>query len=163
MDDIVVHQLGRAGASGAARFAPHLALAPILHRIRDTLGKVYVEKNLLFAVDCLPELTWRIDQGDAFEILGNVLDNAAKWASHKVSVRIWSDSQRLRIRVSDDGPGFADPQAVLKRRVRLDESVPGHGIGLAVVRDLVDSHQGELTLSRADLGGAQVDIVLPAA
>jgi two-component system sensor histidine kinase PhoQ len=163
MDDIVVHQLGRAGASGAARFAPHLALAPILHRIRDTLGKVYVEKNLLFAVDCLPELTWRIDQGDAFEILGNVLDNAAKWASHKVSVRIWSDSQRLRIRVTDDGPGFADPQAVLKRRVRLDESVPGHGIGLAVVRDLVDSHQGELTLSRADLGGAQVDIVLPAA
>jgi two-component system sensor histidine kinase PhoQ len=163
MDDIVVHQLGRAGASGAARFAPHLALAPILHRIHSALAKVYVEKNLVFAVDCPPELTWRIDQGDAFEMLGNVLDNAAKWASHKVSVRIWPDSQRLRIRVTDDGPGFADPQAVLQRRVRLDETVPGHGIGLDVVGDLVASHQGQLTLSHADSGGAQIDIVLPAA
>jgi len=65
--------------------------------------------------------------------------------------------------VCDDGPGFADPQAVLARRVRLDEQVPGHGIGLAVVKDLVASHQGELTVSRAELGGAQIDIVLQAA
>lgn len=163
MDDIVVHQLGRAGASGAARFAPHLALAPILNRIRDTLAKVYVDKNLLFTLDCPPDLTWRMDQGDAFEMLGNVLDNAAKWAQKKVSARIWLDGKRLHIRVCDDGPGFADPQAVLARRVRLDERVPGHGIGLAVVRDLVASHQGELTVAKADLGGAQIDIVLHAA
>jgi two-component system sensor histidine kinase PhoQ len=163
MDDIVVHQLGRAGASGAARFAPHLALAPILNRIRDTLAKVYIDKHLVFTLDCPPDLSWRIDEGDAFEILGNVLDNAAKWAKHAVAVRIWIDSKRLCIRVSDDGPGFADPLAVLQRRVRLDERVPGHGIGLAVVRDLVASHQGELTISHADAGGAQLDIVLPAA
>jgi len=163
MDDIVVHQLGRAGASGAARFAPQLALAPILSRIRDTLVKVYVEKNLVFALDCPPELTWRVDEGDAFEMLGNVLDNAAKWARSKVSVRIWVDGKRLHICVCDDGSGFADPQSVLARRVRLDEQVPGHGIGLAVVKDLVASHQGVLTFSRADLGGAQIDIVLQAA
>lgn len=163
MDDIVVHQLGRAGASGAARFAPHLALAPILNRIRDTLAKVYVDKNLVFALDCPPNLTWRMDEGDAFEMLGNVLDNAAKWAQKKVSARIWVDGKRLHIRVCDDGPGFADPQAVLARRVRLDERVPGHGIGLAVVRDLVASHQGELNFSKADLGGAQIDVVLHAA
>jgi len=163
MDDIVVHQLGRAGASGAARFAPHLALAPILNRICDTLAKVYVEKNLVFSVDCPAALTWRIDEGDAFEILGNVLDNAAKWARQNVSARIWLDDKRLCIRVSDDGPGFIDPQAVLQRRVRLDERVPGHGIGLSVVKDLVASHQGELTISHAEAGGAQMDIVLPAA
>jgi two-component system sensor histidine kinase PhoQ len=160
MDDIVVHQLGRAGASGAARFAPQLALAPILNRIRDTLAKVHVDKHLVFALDCPPDLTWRIDEGDAFEILGNVLDNAAKWAQSKVSVRLWVDGKRLFIRVCDDGPGFADPQAVLARRVRLDERVPGHGIGLAVVKDLIASHQGELNVSKADLGGAQIDIVL---
>jgi two-component system sensor histidine kinase PhoQ len=163
MDDIVVHQLGRAGASGAARFAPHLALAPILNRIRDTLAKVYVDKHLAFTLDCPPDLTWRMDEGDAFEMLGNVLDNAAKWAQKKVSARIWLDGKRLHIRVCDDGPGFADPQAVLARRVRLDERVPGHGIGLAVVRDLVASHQGALTISESDLGGAQIDIVLQAA
>jgi two-component system sensor histidine kinase PhoQ len=163
MDDIVVHQLGRAGASGAARFAPQLALAPILKRISDTLAKVYVEKNLAFALECPADLSWRIDEGDAFEMLGNVLDNAAKWARHRVLVQIRVDGKRLHIRVCDDGPGFADPQAVLARRVRLDERVPGHGIGLAVVKDLVTSHQGELTVSQAELGGAQIDIVLQAA
>lgn len=163
MDDIIGHQLGRAGASGAARFAPRLALAPILQRVCDSLAKVYVDKQLVFELDCPAELSWRIDEGDAFEMLGNVLDNAAKWARHSVSVRLWLQAGRLCVRVTDDGPGFGDPQAVLQRRVRLDEQVPGHGIGLAVVSDLVASHQGELTLSRAQAGGAQLDIVLPAA
>lgn len=163
MDDIVVHQLGRAGASGAARFAPHLTLAPILNRIRDTLAKVYLDKHLVFALDCPPDLSWRMDEGDAFEMLGNVLDNAAKWAQSKVFAQLWVDGKRLHIRVCDDGAGFADPGAALARRVRLDERVPGHGIGLAVVRDLVASHQGELKVSSADLGGAQIDIVLQAA
>ena len=162
MNDIVGHQLGRAAASGAARFAPLLVLAPILNRIRDSLAKVYADKNLVFTTDCPPELSWRIDEGDAFEILGNLLDNAAKWAKNAVTVRIWRDADHLCIRVTDDGPGFVDPQAVLQRRVRLDEKVPGHGIGLAVVRDLVASYQGKVTLSRAKAGGAQLDIALPA-
>ena len=163
MDGIVQHQLGRAAASGAARFAPHLVLAPILNRIRDSLAKVYTDKALAFTVECPPDLSWRIDEGDAFEILGNVLDNAAKWAMHRVQARIWRDAGRLFIRVEDDGPGFSDVQAVPQRRVRLDERMPGHGIGLAVVSDLVASHQGELKLSRGPLGGAQLDIVLRAA
>jgi two-component system, OmpR family, sensor histidine kinase PhoQ len=161
MDDIVRHQLGRAGAAGATRFAPHLALGPILNRIRDTLAKVYAEKNLAFVIDCPSELTWRIAEDDTFEMLGNLLDNAAKWANSKVAVSVHLDSSRLLIQITDDGPGFVDPQAGLKRRVRLDETVPGHGIGLAVVRDLIANYQGELTISRAISGGAQLDIVLP--
>jgi two-component system sensor histidine kinase PhoQ len=160
MDDIIVHQLGRAGASGATGFAPPLALVPLVNRIRDALLKVYAEKGLTFTVDCPPGLTWRIDEGDAFEILGNVLDNAAKWAKHAVSPRIWIEANRLHIRVTDDGPGFAASQGVPARRVRLDERVPGHGIGLAVVKDLLASHQGELNISQADSGGAQIDMVL---
>ena len=163
MNDIVVHQLGRAGASGAARFALPLAMAPVLHRIADTLAKVYMEKRLNIALFCPPELTWRIDEADAFEILGNVLDNAAKWARQQVTVNVWQENGQLCARVRDDGPGFADLQAVLQRRVRLDERVPGHGIGLSVVRDLIASHDGEIRISNADLGGAQVDIVLRAA
>ena len=163
MDDIVVHQLGRAAASGAARFALPLALAPVLNRIRDTLAKVYVEKTLSIEIICTPDLTWRINEADAFEILGNVLDNAAKWAKQQVSVSVWPDGKQLYVRVCDDGPGFADPQAVLQRRVRLDERVPGHGIGLSVVRDLVASHDGELTVSRSAVGGAQIDLILRAA
>jgi two-component system sensor histidine kinase PhoQ len=163
MDDIVQHQLGRAGASGAARFAPYVALAPIVNRIRDSLEKVYAEKALAFTVDCPPDLSWRIDEGDAFEMFGNAMDNAAKWAKHRMGVRVWREADRLKIRVEDDGPGFSDIQAILQLHVRMDEKVPGHGVGLTVVNDLVASHQGELNLSRSQWGGAQLEIVLPAA
>ena len=163
MDDIVQHQLGRAAASGATRFAPYLALAPVLHRIRDSLQKVHADKGLDFSVDCPPELSWRIDEGDAFEMFGNVMDNAAKWARHRIDVRVWREADRLAIRVDDDGPGFSDTQSILQLHVRGDEQVPGHGVGLAVVKDLVASHEGQLALSRSDLGGARLDIVLPAA
>lgn len=163
MDDIVQHQLGRAAASGSARFAPYLPLAPILNRIRESLGKVYADKGLALTVVCPPELNWRIDEGDAFEMLGNVMDNAAKWARHRVAVSVWHEDDQLNIRVEDDGPGFSDTQSILQLHVRADEQVPGHGVGLAVVNDLVASHEGELNLSRSDLGGARLDIVLPAA
>ncbi len=163
MDDIVQHQLGRAAASGSTRFVPYLSLAPILNRIRDSLDKVYADKGLAFTLDCPSDLNWRIDEGDAFEMLGNVMDNAAKWAQHRVAVGVWHDAGRLNIRVEDDGPGFSDTHSILQLHVRADEKVPGHGVGLAVVNDLVASHEGELNLSRSDLGGARLDIVLPAA
>ena len=163
MDDIVQHQLGRAAASGSAHFAPHLLLAPVLGRIRDSLNKVYADKQLAISVDCAALLSWRIDEGDAFEILGNLMDNAAKWARRSVAVRAWQDAGRLVLRVEDDGPGFSDVESILQLHVRLDQRVPGHGVGLAVVNDLVASHHGQLKLSRGALGGAQVEIVLPAA
>jgi two-component system, OmpR family, sensor histidine kinase PhoQ len=163
MDEIVQHQLTRAAASGAARFAPYLPLAPILNRIRDSLVKVYADKGLEFTIACHPDLSWRIDEGDAFEMLGNVMDNAAKWAKRRVAVRVERDGARLSIRVEDDGPGFSDIESILQLHVRADEKVPGHGVGLAVVNDLVASHEGELKLTRGALGGARVDIVLPAA
>jgi two-component system sensor histidine kinase PhoQ len=162
MDDIVQHQLARAAASGAALFVPPLPIAPVLQRIRDSLAKVYAERHLTFVVECPPQLAWRIDEGDAFELLGNVMDNAAKWAKRQVAVKAWRDADGLRLSVRDDGPGFSDTQSILQLHVRLDERVPGHGVGLAVVNDLVASHGGELRLGRSDLGGAQVDILLPA-
>jgi two-component system sensor histidine kinase PhoQ len=163
MDDIVQHQLGRAAASGASRFAPYLALAPVLSRIRDSLAKVYADKDLTFSLESEPTLEWRIDEGDAFEILGNVMDNAAKWARQRVAVSARRERDRLHIRIDDDGPGFSDTTSILQLHVRGDEKVPGHGVGLAVVNDLVASHGGELKLSRSDLGGARIEIVLQAA
>ena len=163
MDDIVQHQLGRAAASGSSRFAPYLPLAPVLNRIRDSLAKVYAEKGLVFSLDIPSELSWRIDEGDAFEMLGNVMDNAAKWAKHQVAASVRREEERLHIRVEDDGPGFDDTESILQLHVRGDEKVPGHGVGLAVVNDLVASHDGELTLSRSNRGGARIDILLRAA
>ena len=161
MDAIVQHQLGRAAASGSARFVPYLPLAPIVNRIRDSLAKVYADKQLVFTVECPPELEWRIDEGDAFEMLGNVMDNAAKWAKHHVAACVSRDAGGLTIRVDDDGPGFSDTRSILQIHVRADEQVPGHGVGLAVVNDLVASHEGVLKLSRNEMGGGRVDMVLP--
>jgi len=162
MDDIVVHQLGRAAAGGKVLFASALPLAPLVTRIQGTLIKVHAERSLRWTLDCPDDLVWRIGEGDAFELLGNLMDNAAKWAKQRVKVKVWIDpDHQLRIQVEDDGPGFADTQVVGRRRVRLDEQVPGHGIGLSVVKDLVDSHGGELRVSRSELGGAQVDVTLP--
>ena len=138
-------------------------MAPVLDRIREALAKVYAEKNLAISVDCPPELQWRIDEGDLFEMLGNVMDNAAKWARARVQARAWVEGGRLHLQVDDDGPGFSDTESILQMHVRLDERVPGHGIGLAVVNDLVASHHGELTLSRGELGGGRVRMVLPPA
>ncbi|HEY0825662.1 MAG TPA: ATP-binding protein [Ramlibacter sp.] len=163
MDDIVQHQLGRAGAGGATRFAPPVLIAPVLDRVRDALAKVYAEKKLSLATECQPDLSWRIDEGDLFEILGNTMDNAAKWAQSRVVARALRVDGKLVMRIEDDGPGFSDTESVLQIHVRGDERVPGHGVGLAVVNDLVASHHGQLTLSRGPLGGALVEIVLPAA
>ncbi|MES2937184.1 MAG: ATP-binding protein [Pseudomonadota bacterium] len=161
MDDIVQHQLGRAAASGSARFAPPIAVLPVLQRIREALAKVYADKGVAFGVECEPGLMWRIDEGDLFEIAGNLMDNAGKWARARVAARVWREDGRLKIRVDDDGPGFSDTESILQLHVRLDERVPGHGVGLAVVNALVASHQGELLLGTAEIGGARVDVVLP--
>jgi two-component system sensor histidine kinase PhoQ len=163
MDGIVQHQLARAAAGGSSRFVPYLQIAPVLQRIRDSLAKVYAEKGVAFTLEIAPGLAWRIDEGDAFEMLGNVMDNAAKWAKARVAVSVRREGDRLHIRVDDDGPGFRDTQSILQIHVRGDEKVPGHGVGLAVVNDLVASHDGELSLTRSELGGASVEIVLRAA
>jgi two-component system sensor histidine kinase PhoQ len=160
MDHIVQHQLGRAAASGAARFTPPIALAPVLLRVRDSLLKVYADKALMFTVECAPDLVWRIDEGDLFEMMGNVMDNAAKWAKSRGAVKAWRDRASLHLRVDDDGPGFTDTEAILQLHVRMDEKVPGHGVGLAVVNDLVKSHEGELKLVASEWGGGRVDVTI---
>ncbi|RYY86085.1 MAG: histidine kinase, partial [Comamonadaceae bacterium] len=106
MDDIVQHQLARAAAGGAARFVPPLLLAPVLERIRDALSKVHAARGLVFHVDCPPDLAWRIDEGDLFEVMGNLMDNAGKWARTRVQVQVRREVNALRIVVEDDGPGF---------------------------------------------------------
>jgi two-component system sensor histidine kinase PhoQ len=161
MDAIVQHQLGRAAASGSARFTRPVAIAPVLERIREALAKVYADKGVAIAVDAPAGPAWRIAEADLFEMMGNLMDNAAKWAKSRVVVRAWREGPALRLRIDDDGPGFSDTESILQLHVRLDERVPGHGVGLAVVNDLVASYEGELKLQRSDLGGGRVDITLP--
>ena len=95
-------------------------------------------------------------------MVGNVLDNACKWCREKVRVSVRVD-EGLTLAVEDDGPGIAaeDRAKVLERGVRTDESVPGHGLGLAMVHDTVDLYGGKLTVDASPLGGARFSLRLP--
>lgn len=106
---------------------------------------------------------WPFDREDMLELLGNLLDNACKWGRHSVRLSWQTDDSGLRIVVEDDGVGLsaAARSAVLNRGVRLDESTPGHGLGLGIVNDLVEAYEGQLELGAADLGGLRAEVQLP--
>lgn len=106
---------------------------------------------------------WPFEREDMLELLGNLLDNACKWARTAVRLEWQLAAGSLQLQVEDDGPGIDQQHRdhVLSRGGRLDESVTGHGLGLAIVGDLVEVYGGELTLGDSDLGGLAVRVVLP--
>jgi signal transduction histidine kinase len=115
-------------------------------------------------------LPWfRGDEGDLEEIAGNLLDNACKWSNGQIAVSMTSErtpsAQMLVIRIEDDGPGLTEDEGkkVLRRGVRLDEKTPGSGLGLDIVKELVDVYGGSLQLKRSVLGGLLCELRLPAA
>jgi two-component system sensor histidine kinase PhoQ len=130
--------------------------------------KVYARKDLSIVLALQPGALFVGDRGDLTELLGNLLDNACKWCKAQVNVTVSLDpaaepKQRLRIVIEDDGPGIsaADRARVLDRGVRADEKVPGHGLGLAMVRDTVDLYGGRLAIEQSSLGGARISVALP--
>ena len=165
MNKTVEYQLQRAAASGRMALSAPLSVADYASKIRDTLSKVYAAKQLHFEVLVPPELVFRGDEGDLLEVLGNLTDNACKWAQH--NVRILAARQAdgdVVLQVEDDGPGIPLDQRerILARGSRADPSTPGHGIGLAVVSDIVrDVYQGELAITQSELGGACIRVLLP--
>ena len=163
MDEIVAYQLSRAATSGHQTFAAPLPLEPYAEEIVRSLEKVYVSKSVLCEFDIDPAARFYGDQGDLMELLGNLLENAFKWARRRVllSARPLQGSAKrngLELCFEDDGPGIAedDVDRLLQRGVRGDERVQGHGIGLAIVQDIVKAYRGELAVERSpSLGGAR--------
>jgi len=171
MDEIVRYQL-RKPASLASE---NLGLASIavdkeVRRLIDGLRKVYHEKSPNIQATVSKGLTFRGDTGDFLELAGNLLDNACKWCEREVRISVAPaenskpGASGLKLVVSDDGPGIPEEaaDALLQRGMRLDESTPGHGIGLAVVKDIARSYGGQLSISRSTLGGAEIVVTIPA-
>ena len=163
MDQRVSYQLRRARASGATGLGVEpVAVEPVLRDIVATLDKVYRDKHVSCELAVSARAAFHGDPGDLSEMLGNLLDNAYKYCKRRVVVAVQARSAGITIRVEDDGPGM-DAAAVamlLERGTRADESVPGHGIGLAVVRETVELYHGSLAVGRSALGGAQVTLDL---
>ncbi|MCW9059626.1 MAG: ATP-binding protein [Gammaproteobacteria bacterium] len=157
-------ELRRARLAGGAYRGEAVELSEELPALVEVLRMAHRDRNLEIEADIPSQMRYFGDREDLLEVVGNLLDNACKWAAHRVSLQVRSGNG-LEFRVEDDGPGrdAEEREQLLRRGVRIDEQgVPGHGLGLAIVQEIVDALGGELRLGRSEaLGGFQVEVRLP--
>ncbi len=171
MDRTVAYQLQRAAASGRTTLTNPVPLKPAADSILNSLHKVYRDKKVTSGVQVDSETRFYGDEGDLIEILGNLTDNAFKWCRYRIRLKAYNRKgqetgvKSLVLEVEDDGPGIpVNARAtILDRGVRADSFTQGHGIGLAVVRELVEEvYSGRLEIGDSSLGGASVKVSLQA-
>jgi two-component system sensor histidine kinase PhoQ len=170
MNDLVGYQLSRAASGGHKLFAAPMPIEPDAEEIVRGLEKVYAAKGVFCEFEIDPDARFYGEKGDLQELLGNLLENAFKWAKSRVLLTVKTGATAAHRRpglimmVEDDGPGIPEEKIahVLQRGVRGDERVQGHGIGLAIVQDIVRSYRGALVVGDSDeLGGARFEVTLP--
>jgi two-component system sensor histidine kinase PhoQ len=163
IDDIVSYQRQRAAVAGTGGMTRQIVIAPILQRLCASLDKVHLERGIHCSIHIDAQLALRADQGDLFELFGNLLENAYKHCRERVRVSARTGSRQVRIEFEDDGGGIPTDGAerILRRGERADRRHPGEGIGLAVVSEIVRQYRGELSIGRSELGGAKISISLP--
>ncbi|MEO1081845.1 MAG: ATP-binding protein [Pseudomonadota bacterium] len=162
MDEVMQWHLQRAVGANH-RLLQRVEVLPVLERLRSTLLKVYAARDLEIVVATEGDARFRGDERDLMEILGNLLDNACKYARAKVRARAMRDEDDgLRLIIEDDGEGISPElrDTLLGRGARADSRQEGQGIGLAVVMDIVKAQQGKLVLGDSALGGARVELIL---
>lgn len=159
------YQLARARAAALKR-SPGVAadVRASLDPVIAALSRLYARRDVSFSVTYQDQPTVALDAQDLNEIVGNVLDNAGKWAKSRAEVVVRCRDDFAEIIVDDDGPGLPPEtyEHVFGLGERLDERTPGHGLGLAIVRDLVELYDGRVTLDVAPLGGLRVILTFPA-
>lgn len=155
-------ELRRARLAGGGPPASRFELRPQFEALAAAMQRLYVAKALDIELQ-VPALGFAVDREDMLELFGNLLDNACKWASHRVRIRVADDASALQCTIEDDGLGV--PAELLDRLgtagLRADEQRPGHGLGLVIVSDIVAQYGGELHYARSDeLGGLKVSLRL---
>lgn len=167
MDRQIAWHLKRARSAGGRRVLGQLTpLDPVIDDILLVLSRPLQDQGIAVSRDIAPGLTLPVEQEDAQEILGNLLENAAKWAKAHIAIRAEEQEGRISLTIADDGPGMkdADFALALSRGTRLDERGPGAGLGLSIVADLAALNGGSLRLGRDEaLGGLAARVTLPAA
>jgi signal transduction histidine kinase len=160
----VERELARSRLASPTRGTRACALEPLVARLVATLQRTPSGERLDWRVAVPGELAVAVDPDDLAELLGNLLDNAAKWARQTVEISATA-AGRVSLVIEDDGPGVAagDRDKLGTRFVRLDTTTPGHGIGLAIARDIVQAYGGSLAFAEAAIGGLAVHLDLPAA
>jgi len=162
MNLMIEHQLKRAQSAGQSSWHLGVEVEPIVEKLLNSLKKIYRDKQLRYQLNHTSSVIFKGDEADLLEMLGNLLDNASKAAHSLVSIDIIEQENRLIIAIEDDGKGIPEDQVeqILQRGTRVDTYQQGHGIGLAIVRDLVDSYQGQLNIAQStELGGAKFTLI----
>lgn len=162
MDQIVQYHLRRAVAGRQLLSGQGCDPIPVVQKLLATMAKVYQHKRIHLQFDYDEDLLFVGEVDDLFELLGNLLDNAHKFAISEIRLQLRRDDTRLHICLEDDGPGIEPSlrEQVLLRGVRADSS-SGQGIGLSVCHEIIASYQGEISIRDSELGGARFDIRLP--
>ena len=130
--------------------------------MREVLSKIYANVDIEIELRCQVEIC-DLDRDDMLELIGNLLDNACKFASSRVRLTAGLAERRLELVFEDDGPGL-EPEQLQKlnrRGQRLDERVAGHGLGLGICRDILDYYHGEVAFTKSALGGLRVAVTIP--
>ena len=157
MDEIISYQLQRAAVSGRTTLARPVPVARIVRRLLRSLDKVYQDKQVTVDLELEPSAAFSGDESDLTEILGNLLENAYKYCHRavRVCVRMDQHSEGVEISIEDDGAGIAADQVdtVLQRGKRMDESIPGQGLGLSMANEIISLYGGQLTFAASPLGG----------
>ncbi|MBV6447880.1 ATP-binding protein [Nitrosomonas sp.] len=162
MDNTIQYQLRRAATAGSSPGMGLILLRPMADRIVNTVTKAYRDKHPHITAAIDDTISLRIDEGDLMELLGNLVDNAFKWCRHSIHLSAGYQDNQVVIQVKDDGPGIQPHEIarILERGVRADQSTPGHGIGLAIVRDIMQVYGGELSIENNPDGGLCVTLRL---
>lgn len=169
MQDQIHHHLDRAQIAAQTNVIGALTpVAPVIEGILRVMRKVHEARAITIEDDVAPDLRFRGEKQDLEEIVGNLVDNACKWAANRVVIRARSDAKagesRLHLTIDDDGPGLPGKsrERALRRGARLDETKPGSGLGLSIVFELVELYGGTIRLEDAVAGGLSAQVFLPA-
>lgn len=170
MKDQVQYYLDRARAAArAASIGSVTQVDPVISGFLRTFPKIYRDRNIAFAATGEQALRFRGERQDFEDMIGNLIDNAGKWARSRVEIAVAQEPTgadqpaRMRITIDDDGPGLSpeDRQQATRRGRRLDETKPGSGLGLSIVSDLAGLYHGAFTLDQSPLGGLRATVILP--
>ena len=171
MRDQIARHLERARLAARLKVVGSVTdIVPIVTALTRTMEKIHQGRGIAIDLDAPAEVRFRGERQDLEEMVGNLVDNACKWAQMRVSIEVAAERPygatpgAVRIIVDDDGPGLnpAQRDQVARRGLRLDETKPGSGLGLSIVLELAALYGGNLLLGTAPIGGLRAELVLPA-
>lgn len=168
MERQIAYHLDRARMAANSRvIGVATPVRPVLESLQRALERIHADKGITFKIKCSNTVRFRGEKQDLEEIIGNLVDNACKWASTRVNVKVTHEpgASHFVLAVDDDGPGIpaGERENVFRRGNRLDEATPGSGLGLAIVDELVTLYGGNLVLLDSPLKGLRVRLRLPRA